>query len=107
MENNPIKFSTKNTAALTEAHNLLLSALQEYSKTKSLSLEDIHTIEKLINNQYNKKRIEYFLQEKMLSYSNYIDAIINVPFNQENNLAKDRTYSSVFYLRHTKELVTK
>lgn len=107
MENNPIKFSSKNMDALTEAHNMLLSALNEYAKIKSLSEEDVLTLKHLINNQFNKKKIEYFLQDKVFHYSNYIDNIINLSFNQDRNPAKDKTYSSVFYLKHTKELVTR
>ena len=90
MENNPIKFSNKNTDALNEAHSLLLSALDEYAKIKSLSQEDLQTIKHLINSQYQKRKIEYFLQEKVFSYQNYIDTIINMSFNQENNPAKDK-----------------
>lgn len=107
MENNPIKFGNKSTDALKEAHSMLLSALDEYTKIKSLSQEDILIIKQLINSQYQKRKVEYFLQEKLMSYTNYIDTIINMSFNQENNPAKDKTYSSVFYLKHTKELVSK
>ena len=107
MENNPIIFSNKNTEALKEAQDTLLSILEQYSKSNDLSKEDIDTLKSIIRRQYNLKRIEYFMQEKALTYSNYIDKIINMSFNQDMNNVKDKNYSSVFYLKHTKELVSR
>lgn len=107
MENNPIKFGNKNMDALKEAHSLLLSVLENYAKIKSLSNDDLQTIKQLINSQYQKRKIEYFLQEKMISYSNYFENTINMTFSQEINHAKDKTYSNMFYVKHTKELVSK
>lgn len=107
MFNNPIRFESKNTEALNEAHNVLLAALDEYAKIKSLSPEDILVIKKLINNQFNKRKIEYFLSDKTLNYSKYIDSIINLSLNQENNPAKDKTYNSLFYFKHTNKLIYK
>ncbi len=102
-ENNPLVISNPKIEALEDARKLFLDALDEFAKQKQLEPNEIKELKEILQNVYLSKKLHYLLEYKIGIFSDYLNFATNFAL-QESPIEKP--FTNVFYLRHTKQLLT-
>lgn len=104
-KHNPLSMRNERMQALEEAYNYFNKILEEYSMSKNLNDSDLEELKLLIKEAYLDKKLNYFLETKLSNFNDYLDFAMASALNQTTS-KQDSSFSSLFYLRHTKQLLT-
>jgi hypothetical protein len=104
--NNPIALNNHRINALDEAYQIFLTVLDEYIQKNDLNPEDIKEIKNALVKAYNEKKISYYLDNKFDKFTNYIDYALGAALTNLGQSKENREFKNIFYLKHTKQLLT-
>lgn len=110
IKNNPIAYSSTKQKLLDAAKQILLDTLEEYIKENNLSPDEIAEVKNYIEEAYSEKKAAYFLEDKLIDLSTYLNYSLNFALNNktEKKPNKDilKTFSRIFYYRNKKHVLT-
>lgn len=90
---------------LEEAFNSFLDIIDEYASQHGLSNIDKEDLIKLAKDAFIDKKIEYYLEDKLSSYSSFLEFSTNLAL--KNNVKKaEKSSLNILYVKQLKQLVT-
>lgn len=101
--NNPFVLKDSRTEALEDAYKLFMSILNEYSLENNLPSKHFDELREMIDEAYQDKKLNYFLELKLGSVSERVENMLNFALNSS---PKKVDYTNLFYINHVNHLVT-
>ena len=90
---------------LEEAFNSFLDIINEYASLHDLSDADKEELVKLARDAFYDKKIKYYLEDKLSSYSPFLDFSANLAL-KKNGKEIDKSSWNILYVKQLKQLVT-
>lgn len=90
---------------LNEAFDSFLDIINEYASKNNLSDKDKNHLIKLAKDAYVDKKIEYYLEDKLASYSSFLDFSVNFALNK-NAGETEKSYWNILYVKQLEEFIS-
>jgi hypothetical protein len=104
--NNPVFFSNRRTEALDDALQIFLETFEEYAVKNELTNEQIDSFKELILESYLERKASYFLENKFVNFSDYIDKAIQFAMKKSFQNNDKENITKVFYYNNKHRLIS-
>jgi hypothetical protein len=103
LKNNPILFKDSRVSVLDDAYGVFMDIIEEYAIKNNVSDESLKELRSLIEEAYQDKKIEYFLDYKFDGLGEKVENFVDLALNSPNKRA---SYTNLFYIKHTNHFIS-
>lgn len=101
-QNNPVLFKDSRVSVLDDAYDIFMDIVKEYAKKNDIPEDSLGELMYLINEAYQDKKIEYFLDSQLDGLGEKVENFVDLALNSPNKRA---SYTNLFYIKHTNHFI--